>query len=92
MTYFGKHDVSGTFNVIGSVDFKTIDIPFVPDYINVEFVGGSHTNPDILGEDNVYWSISPVTPTTYQLTIGWNIFSSERQIYYRAARLIVDPV
>lgn len=92
MTYFGKHNVSETLHVIAGADFTTVDIPFIPDYIKVEFVGGSTANPEAVGEDNVYWSIAPLTPTSYQLSIGWEIYSETRHIYYRASRLNVDPV
>ena len=94
-SYFGKHDITETVRIKPGMDSLTIDIPFVPDYIKVDFHGGILSpKPDHMasvGEDSVYWNLTTVTPTSYQLAIGWSVYT-ERDIFYRISRLTVDPV
>ena len=91
-TYFGKHTLHDAFKVIPGIGAVTIDVPFVPDYIKVEFHGPAMTpKEETIGDDQVFWDLVTVTPTSYQLNIGWEIYST-REVYYRVARLTVDPV
>lgn len=94
-SYFGKHDLHDTLKVTSGIGSITIDVPFVPDYIKVDFHGGMLSSKadhmDRVGDDDVYWNLTPATHG-YQLSIGWSVFTEERKIFYRVARLIVDPV
>lgn len=94
-SYFGNHDITETIKVKPGMDSITIDVPFIPDYIKVDFHGGIlSTKPDHMdnvGEDSVYWNLTAVTPNSYQLAIGWSVYT-ERHIFYRISRLTVDPV
>lgn len=95
MLKFGKHNLSDTIKAISGIGSTTIDVPFVPDYIKAEFQGpvlSLRPEQDLLGDDEVYWNLVAVTPTSYQLTIAWSIYSETREIYYRVSRLTVDPV
>jgi len=90
--YFIKPDVSGTIKAEPGVGFTTIDIPFVPEYIKAVFHGPATPNgDDLLGEDKVYWDLTKVSETGYELTIAWSVYDT-RKIYYRAAQLLVAPV
>lgn len=91
-SYFGKHNLSHAFKAVPGMGTLAIDVPFVPDYIKVEFHGPALTpKEETMGDDEVYWDLTKVTPTKYILTIGWSTYTT-REIYYRIARLIVDPV
>ena len=92
-TYFGKHNIHDAFKAIPGIGTTTIDVPFVPDYIKVKFHGPELTKreDDTVGEDQVYWDLVKITPTHYQLNIGWSVYST-REIYYRISKLTVDPV
>jgi len=93
-TYFGSQDIGETLKAVSGMGTVTIDVPFIPDYIKVDFHGGilspKPDHMDNVGEDNVYWNLLTV-PNGYQLVIGWSVYT-ERSIYYRVARLTVDPV
>ena len=90
--YFGKHNVSGTIKAISGMDTITVNVPFVPDYVKVEFHGPVLTPRDeTQGDDEVFWDLTKVTATSYQLSIGWSVYET-REIYYRASKLLVDPV
>ena len=94
MKYFGKNDLNNAFKVVSGVGSTTIVVPFIPDYIKVDFHGpvvSSKPKEDLQGNDEVYWNLTAVTPTSYTLDIGWSVYSN-REIYYRIARLTVDPV
>jgi hypothetical protein len=92
MIYFGSHNISNAVKVVPGIGTLTVDVPFVPDYIKVEFHGPALSPKEPLpGTDDVYWNLTTVTPTSYQLTIGWSVYNT-REIYYRISRLIVDPV
>ena len=94
-SYFGTHDLHDTLKVTAGIGSITIDVPFIPDYIKVDFHGGILSpKPDHMegiGDDDVYWNLVPAT-NGYQLSIGWSVYTEERKINYRVARLIVDPV
>ena len=91
-TYFGNHNISETFKAEPGMDTRVIDVPFVPDYIKVEFHGPIKTpKNELMGDDGIYWNLISVTPTSYQLAIGWSTYY-ERDIYFRISRLTVDPV
>ena len=83
--YFGKHQLGGDIKANPGIDFITIDIPFVPDYIKVDFQG-AHTN-----DDEIFWDLTKVDATSYQLDIAWSVYA-EKHLYYRVAKLLVDPV
>lgn len=91
MIYFGSHNISNAVKVVPGIGTLTVDVPFVPDYIKVEFHGPAMSPKELPGTDDVYWNLTTVTPTSYQLTIGWSVYNT-REIYYRVSRLIVDPV
>jgi len=82
--YFGKHHLHGDIKAMPGIDFTSVDIPFVPDYIKVEFHGAS-TNDDM-----VYWNLIRADEG-YVLELGWSVFE-ERHLHYRIAKLNVDPV
>lgn len=91
-TYFGKHNLSGTIKAVPGLGTQTLDVPFIPDYIKVEFHGAVTTSRDAtIADDEVYWDLTTTTPHSYQLAIGWSVYDT-REIYYRIARLTVDPV
>jgi hypothetical protein len=95
MKYFGKQTISNTFKAVAGIGTKTVAIPFVPDYIKVDFgspVTSSRSKEDLQGDDEVYWNLTAVTPTTYQIDIGWSTYTETREIYFQVARLTVDPV
>lgn len=95
MKYFGKNTLNSTFKVVAGIGTKTVDIPFVPDYVKVDFgnpVTSSKPKESLQGNDEVYWSLTAVTPTTYKLDIGWSTYTETRDVYYQVARLTVDPV
>ena len=83
--YFGKQHLEGDIKAIPGIDMRTVDIPFVPDYIKVDF-HGSHT-----ANDEIYWNLTKVDETSYQLDIAWSVYD-EKHLYYRVAKLLVDPV
>lgn len=83
--YFGKHHLEGDIKAIPGIDMVTVDIPFIPDYIKVDF-HGAHTDTD-----EIYWDLTKVDATSYQLSIAWSIYD-EKHLYYRVAKLLTDPV
>lgn len=94
--YFGIHNISDTLTPAAGIGTVAIDVPFVPDYIKVDFQGGIKTPKEDYflraGEDAIYWDLSTIIPNQqYRLTIMWSTYT-EREIYYRIARLTVDPV
>lgn len=93
--YFKNHNIFKYFKVDPGIGTLTVDVPFTPDYIKVEFHGAELSKKDehlaVAGEDVVYWDINYVAPDKYQLAIGWSVYSM-REIYYRISRLTVDPV
>jgi len=95
MKYFGKQTISKAFKVVSGIGAISVDIPFIPDYIKVDFanpVTSSKPKESLVGNDEVYWSLTAVTPTTYKLDIGWSTYTETRDVYYQIARLNVDPV
>lgn len=93
--FYGKQDITETFKATSGIGTLTVNVPFVPDYVKVDFHGAflsSKPKEALIGDDEVYWNLTAVTPTTYRLDIGWSIYSESRLIYYRASRLAVDPV
>ena len=90
--YSGKHNLHDAFKVVPGMGAITIDVPFAPDYIKVDFHGPAMTpKEELMGDDEVYWSLTKLTPNRYTLDIGWSVYTT-REIYYRAAVLTVDPV
>lgn len=95
MIYLGKHNIHDAFKVVSGVGSISIAVPFTPDYIKVDFHGpvtSSKPKEDLQGNDEVYWNLTAVTPTAYNLDIGWSTYTATREIYYSVARLTVDPV
>ena len=91
-SYFGKHTLHDAFKVISGIGTISIPVPFLPDYVKVDFHGSAMTpKEEIMGDDEVYWNLVKITPNSYQLDIGWSVYTT-REIYYRVARLTVDPV
>jgi len=91
-TYFGKHNLHDAFKATPGMGTLTVDVPFIPDYIKVDFHGPELTKKEgaITGGDQVYWDLVKITPTHYQLIIGWSVYTT-REVYYRISRLTVDP-
>jgi len=91
--YFGHHNIHDTIKAIPGIGSLSVDVPFIPDYIKVDFHGPELTQREdtTVGEDRVYWDLVTMSPTSYQLNIGWSVYST-REIYYRISRLTVDPV
>lgn len=95
-SYFGINNISDTMTPPAGIGTIVVDVPFVPDYIKVDFQDGIETpKKDYFlraGTDELFWDLSTVVPNRhYRLTIMWATYT-ERKIYYRAARLTVDPV
>ena len=67
-------------------DHFHVDIPFVPDYIRVDFHDIKH-KPDV---DTLQWDLVATSPTTYQLTVTYDVHE-ERDIRYVVAKLPRDP-
>jgi len=95
MKYFGSNDITETIKAYSGMGTIVVDVPFLPDYIKVDFHGGILSpKPDHMenvGNDSVYWNLLTVAPNKYQLAIGWSVYT-ERDIYYRISQLTVDPV
>jgi len=94
--YFESQNISETLTPPAGIGVTVIDVPFVPDYIKVDFQGAILTPKedhfDRTGTDDLFWNLTTVVPNSqYQLTIMWSTYT-EREIYCRAARLTVDPV
>jgi len=84
--YFKSKNISRTFHVLEGSGIIDLDVPFVPDYIEVKFsTPGFKDAPDA-----VAWDLVSVTPTTYRLEIGYDAFSA-RDIYCRVSKLSQDP-
>ena len=84
--YFKSKNISKSFHVLEGSGTLDVDIPFVPDYIKVQFSSPGHKD----APDEVYWDLISVTPTSYKLEIGYTTFS-ERDIYCRVSKLSQDP-
>lgn len=93
--YFGQHNLYTVFDASPGIGSISVSVPFVPDYIKVDFHDVEVSKRDGLlvpiGEDQIYWNLSMMSPTTYQLDIGWSVYTG-RKIYYRLSQLTVDPV
>jgi len=91
-TYFGKQTLHDAFKVVPGLGFITVDIPFVPDYIKVDFHGPALSpKEELMGDDRIFWDLVTVSANSYQINIGWETYTT-RQVYYRIAKLTVDPV
>lgn len=84
--YFKSKNISNSFHVLEGSGTLDVDVPFVPDYIEVKFSTPAHKD----APDEVYWDLVSLTPTTYRLEIGYDVFSA-RDIYYRVSKLLQDP-
>lgn len=84
--YFKSKNISRSFKVLEGSGTIDIDVPFVPDYIKVGFSTPGHKD----APDTVAWDLVSVTPTSYRLEIGYDVFS-ERDIYCRISKLSQDP-
>lgn len=89
---FNKSYVKET--IIGKVGMgsKSIDIPFVPNYVRVKFEGPQlASRGGLVGEDQVYWDLVKLA-SGYRLDISWSLYSRRREIRAQVAILQVDPV
>jgi hypothetical protein len=72
---------------------KSIEIPFVPNYVRVKFEGPqTATRCGLLGNDKVFWDLVKLPTGNYRLDISWSLYSVRREIRAQVAILQVDPV
>lgn len=70
---------------------KSIEIPFVPNYVRVKFEGPQLApKGDIWGEDQVLWDLVKTT-SGYRLDVAWVLYSRRRKINVQVAILQIDP-
>lgn len=86
MKVFKHKRVSARVKVLPGTGTFTVDVPFVPDYIRVDYSDIQHH----AGADTIEWNLGLVTSGQYTLTVAYAC-GEERMIHYVVAKLPVDP-
>jgi hypothetical protein len=84
MRMYIKERLSDSWQAVAGAGSFVVPVPFVPDYVKIEFLDINHDTIDTTSYTLEYIG----APTeTYRLTVNWNVVGKPRVARYTVAKL-----